>query len=281
MSVGQNIKNARKRAGLTQKELAQKLGLSFQSIAQWENDLRNPKIETLRKIAKALECTPAELDNSLAASMSVGDNIRYWRKFQGMTQQELSEKTGIPCETIQKYESGELNPSQKALQNVAKAFNDLPELFYDNDPWTSEQYAQRDLATYVALLRGIQLDQKENAAPITNETEKSWALHVIPSIAKKYAVSEEWLKSIAESGLYGNSASDTVEIASALPTEIQRIMQLMDQLNSAGQQTAVERIEELAQIPKYQNKAPASGQSVEAAEPDSAQTIPEDTSPAE
>lgn len=54
MSTGQNIKNARKKAGLTQKELAQKLGLSFQSIAQWENDLRNPKIETIKKIADAL-----------------------------------------------------------------------------------------------------------------------------------------------------------------------------------------------------------------------------------
>ena len=60
MSVGQNIKKARKKAGMTQKELAQKLGLSFQSIAQWENDLRNPKVETLRKIANALECDPAE-----------------------------------------------------------------------------------------------------------------------------------------------------------------------------------------------------------------------------
>ena len=44
---------------------------------------------------------------------------------------------------------------------------------------------------------------------------------------------------------------------------------------------AIERMEELAQIPKYQKKAPTDSQSVEAAEPDSAQTIPEDTSPAE
>lgn len=54
MTTGQNIKAARKKAGLTQKELAQKLGLSFQSIAQWENDLRNPKLDTIKRIADAL-----------------------------------------------------------------------------------------------------------------------------------------------------------------------------------------------------------------------------------
>ena len=39
---------------MTQKELGLKLGVSFQSIAQWENDLRKPKHETLQRIANAL-----------------------------------------------------------------------------------------------------------------------------------------------------------------------------------------------------------------------------------
>lgn len=54
MTTGQRIRSARKQAGLTQKELGKKLGLSFQSVAQWENDLRNPKKETLERIADAL-----------------------------------------------------------------------------------------------------------------------------------------------------------------------------------------------------------------------------------
>ena len=54
MTTGQRIKEARKKAGLTQKELAAKLGIAYQTLAQWENDLRNPKRETLQKIASAL-----------------------------------------------------------------------------------------------------------------------------------------------------------------------------------------------------------------------------------
>ena len=55
MQIGERIKAARKKAGLTQKQLGGKMGISYQAVAQWENDLRNPKIESLRAIANALE----------------------------------------------------------------------------------------------------------------------------------------------------------------------------------------------------------------------------------
>lgn len=54
MTIGQRIKAARKKAGMTQKELAKKLDIPYQSIGQWENDQRNPKIETLQRISHAL-----------------------------------------------------------------------------------------------------------------------------------------------------------------------------------------------------------------------------------
>ena len=54
MTRGERIRAARKKAGMTHGELAKRLNISFQSVAQWENDLRNPKLETLQKIASAL-----------------------------------------------------------------------------------------------------------------------------------------------------------------------------------------------------------------------------------
>lgn len=68
MTTGQRIKAARKATGMTQKELGDKLGLSFQSIAQWENDLRNPKYETLERLADALDI-PVEV------LLGIGDSI--------------------------------------------------------------------------------------------------------------------------------------------------------------------------------------------------------------
>lgn len=55
MTIGENIKKARQTAGLTQKELADKLGISVAMISRWEKGTRNPKMSTLAKIAGALE----------------------------------------------------------------------------------------------------------------------------------------------------------------------------------------------------------------------------------
>lgn len=61
MTTGERIKAARKKAGMTQAELAAKLDVPFQSISQWERDIRNPKHETIEKIAHALNTTPASI----------------------------------------------------------------------------------------------------------------------------------------------------------------------------------------------------------------------------
>ena len=53
-TTGQLIKAARKKAGMTQAELASKLGVPYQSVSQWERDTRNPKYGTIKRIAAAL-----------------------------------------------------------------------------------------------------------------------------------------------------------------------------------------------------------------------------------
>lgn len=47
-----NIKKARLDVGLTQKEVAEKLGVAQAQYARWENGGRNPKDETVEKLAK-------------------------------------------------------------------------------------------------------------------------------------------------------------------------------------------------------------------------------------
>lgn len=47
-----NIKKARLDAGLTQKEVAEKLGVAQAQYARWESGGRNPKDETVEKLAK-------------------------------------------------------------------------------------------------------------------------------------------------------------------------------------------------------------------------------------
>lgn len=61
MTIGNNIKRIREEKGMTQKELADKCNIIYQTIGKYERNLLNPKYETLEKIAKALEVSSFDL----------------------------------------------------------------------------------------------------------------------------------------------------------------------------------------------------------------------------
>ncbi|MGI5855927.1 MAG: helix-turn-helix domain-containing protein [Candidatus Merdivicinus sp.] len=61
MTISEKIREARSKAGLTQQQLADKLGVSQQYIANYESGKHYPKIQTLQKIADALEVSMADL----------------------------------------------------------------------------------------------------------------------------------------------------------------------------------------------------------------------------
>ncbi len=65
MTVGEKIKSIRKLKKISQQELGNMLGVSQAMIAQYENGKRIPKIETLIKIAEALECEVSDIDENI------------------------------------------------------------------------------------------------------------------------------------------------------------------------------------------------------------------------
>ncbi len=54
MKRGERIRQKRKEAGITQKELAARINVTPQLISQYENDIKQPKLETMYRIAIAL-----------------------------------------------------------------------------------------------------------------------------------------------------------------------------------------------------------------------------------
>lgn len=55
MNLGERMKKARKEKKLSQAQLGSELGVSGSMIGQYENNLRNPKLETVQRIAAALD----------------------------------------------------------------------------------------------------------------------------------------------------------------------------------------------------------------------------------
>jgi transcriptional regulator with XRE-family HTH domain len=58
---GWNLRIARQRAGLTQQDLADRLGIKQSGISLWERGLCVPKPASIARLAKALEIEPSEL----------------------------------------------------------------------------------------------------------------------------------------------------------------------------------------------------------------------------
>lgn len=54
MTVGERIRRHRERAGFTQKALADKVGVSQNTVSGWENERTEPDRESVRKIAQVL-----------------------------------------------------------------------------------------------------------------------------------------------------------------------------------------------------------------------------------
>ena len=56
-----NIKEAREKAGFTQQDLADELGVSQSTVAMWETQKSLPRTDKLPALAKILGCTIDDL----------------------------------------------------------------------------------------------------------------------------------------------------------------------------------------------------------------------------
>ena len=55
------IKKMREQRGLTQKQLADLIGVAQQHVSRWENGNHRPSIDILMKIAEILNCNISDL----------------------------------------------------------------------------------------------------------------------------------------------------------------------------------------------------------------------------
>ncbi len=61
VDIGKNIRRLRQEKGITQTELAQKLGVTCQAVSKWETSVNFPDIALVPRIAELLGVTIGEL----------------------------------------------------------------------------------------------------------------------------------------------------------------------------------------------------------------------------
>lgn len=136
MKIGESLKSARMKAGMSQSELAEKLGISSVGISQWESGRRIPRDETLLRIAQALgisisdifEFTPEETECILMYEKKL-------KKAQNFLETAIQEKNAkdieqsnafisIISENLEKYIiSAKLKCQVDAINSTVEALN--------------------------------------------------------------------------------------------------------------------------------------------------------------
>ena len=113
ITLGEKLKSARKRAGLTQEQLAEKLLVSRQAITKWEADKGMPDIENLKQLSKLLDSSiDYLLDSRESIDLSVLreeinlDDYSYTRKFKGRWSKKAGKKDMV---VIEKYPNAEIH----------------------------------------------------------------------------------------------------------------------------------------------------------------------------
>ena len=131
MTIGKRIKQLREDKGLTQEDIAKKIGVAIQTIYKYENEIvTNIPLDKLEKIAKALQTTPAYLmgweDNPEKPSQTnkisdTGQRIKEKRLLAGISIKELAEQSNVSADIITRLETGvPTSFDSKILKSIAR-----------------------------------------------------------------------------------------------------------------------------------------------------------------
>ena len=110
MTFGQKLKKLRTEKNLTQKDLADRLHVTFQTVSKWESDINEPDFSTLKEIAKLLDCSIEYLFSEDEQPVEE-------------PKQEVVEATPAPVEQVTKT----IIIHQKEMHVCEKCQKDIPE----------------------------------------------------------------------------------------------------------------------------------------------------------
>lgn len=178
MKLGEKIRLLRNRNFLTQAKLAEKAGISLNSIQKYESGKNTPKIENLSKIATALKIDLDTLiedtdyqKHGLNGSL-LGNRIKSARVKKRWTQNDLANKIDMSQSMVAFWEKNIRKPKEKTLKRIADAL-EVPHHYFDVTPvgnefeeWIKEmeeleETLSKFLDEIISYLRAADIEKRE------------------------------------------------------------------------------------------------------------------------
>lgn len=101
MNVAGRLYELRQKTGLSQKEFAEKAGVSQAAINMWENGKRQPRIEQLQKIALSFSVPLNSLIDSISIAPMTEDDLAAFKYFEEHPEEAECTSDGSPDINLQ------------------------------------------------------------------------------------------------------------------------------------------------------------------------------------
>lgn len=131
-TFGERLRQVRELTGLTQIEVAIKLGTSQPAYQAWEAGRREPNLESLKKLAKVLNTSPnyllgynqtESIVKAIPQENTFPKRLRELRKLANLTQKEMAEALNISQPAYVEWEKGRTQPTPDKFPLIAKVLN--------------------------------------------------------------------------------------------------------------------------------------------------------------
>lgn len=153
-NFGEQLKNKRKESGISQSDLANKLGVHSQTVSKWERGIMFPDVGQYGDIANALGM-PLEklLDQPLGDKYYKGEfsvqllseTITMLRREKAISQSDLADAVGYSSDAVSRWERGVTSPDIDSIIIMSRMFGiPLSTLYYGVPSQKQAKKRERD-----------------------------------------------------------------------------------------------------------------------------------------
>ncbi|MCD6422001.1 helix-turn-helix transcriptional regulator [bacterium] len=126
-TLGDHLRKKRLDLGLLQKDVAKILGVSKDTVCNWENNRTSPSLRSIPKIIEFLGYIPYDIQG-----LSPGEELRLLRRALGLSQERLAKELGIDPSTLWRWEKGKRGTPEQILVAIR---NRLDDKLYRGNNW--------------------------------------------------------------------------------------------------------------------------------------------------
>ena len=179
MSIGTNIKQFREERGLTQEQVADKLGITFQAVSSWERDEYKPDVEKLIKLAELFDVSVSALVEEKKRVFSTKDAIYNWEHMKTFVKTTAKEKMHLANNPRVILANGNYDGFKKQIYDeLAEGFpvEMIVRGYLCGSSWRAYKSGVREICG-VKLPEGMKENQKFPEPIITPTTKAELGLH--------------------------------------------------------------------------------------------------------